>query len=56
MPTGSPRDLKNGQMNLWLADFPPAQWPASSALSLATFWKQGQRWQGHDWQVSLWLK
>ena len=41
------------ELNLWFADFPTADWPAGSVLTFTLFWKSDQRWQGHDWQVSV---
>jgi len=40
-------------LNLWFADFPTADWPVGSVLSLTCLWKGEQRWQGHNWQVSI---
>jgi glucoamylase len=40
-------------LNLWFADFPTAAWPGGSVLAFTCFWKRGQRWQGHNWQVSI---
>jgi glucoamylase len=40
-------------LNLWFADFPTAEWPGGSVLAFTCFWKRDQRWQGHNWQVSV---
>jgi glucoamylase len=40
-------------LNLWFADFPTAEWPRGSLLTFTCFWKGDQRWQGHNWQVSV---
>jgi glucoamylase len=40
-------------LNLWFADFPTAEWPDGSGLEFTCFWKGDQRWQGHNWQVSI---
>jgi glucoamylase len=41
------------ELDLWFADFPTAEWPVGSVLSFTCFWKGEQRWQGHNWQVSM---
>ena len=40
-------------LDLWFADLPTAEWPCGSGLSFTCFWKGEQRWQGHNWQVSI---
>jgi glucoamylase len=40
-------------LNLWFADLPTAEWPHGSVLTFTCFWKSDQRWQGHNWQVSV---
>jgi hypothetical protein len=40
------------ELNLWDADFPTAEWPGGSWLTFTLFWKNDQRWQGHNWQVT----
>ena len=40
-------------LNLWFADFPTAEWPEGSVLTFTCFWKNEQRWQGQNWQVSV---
>jgi glucoamylase len=42
-----------GGLDLWFADFPTAEWPHASALTFTCFWKNEQRWQGHNWQVNV---
>ena len=41
------------ELNLWFADFPTVDWPVSAVLEFTCFWKADQRWQGHNWQVSV---
>lgn len=41
------------ELNLWFADFPTADWPDASVFEFTCFWKSEQRWQGHNWQVSV---
>ncbi len=40
-------------LNLWFADFPTAKWPGGTVLEFTCFWKNDQRWQGHNWRVSV---
>jgi glucoamylase len=40
-------------LNLWLADFPTAEWPDASAITFTCFWKHDQHWEGRNWQVNL---
>src|SRR4030095_11216293 len=40
-------------LNLWFADFPTAEWPGGSVMTLTCFWKSDQRWEGRNWQVSV---
>jgi glucoamylase len=42
-----------GVLNLWFVDFPTADWPAGSVVEFTLFWKEGQRWEGRNWQVKL---
>lgn len=41
------------EMNLWFADFPTQDYPAGSVFAFTCFWNRDQRWQGHNWQVSI---
>jgi glucoamylase len=41
------------ELNLWFADFPTADWPADSVFTFTCLWKADQRWEGRDWQVSV---
>jgi glucoamylase len=45
--------IHESRLNLWFADFPPADWPGGSLLTFTLFWKRDQRWEGRDWQVSI---
>lgn len=40
-------------LNLWFADLPTRELPASAAIGFTFFWKQEQRWQGENWRVSI---
>ena len=40
-------------LNLSFADFPTAEWLAGSVFTFTCFWKQDQRWEGQNWQVSV---
>ncbi len=40
-------------LDLWFADFPTGEWPAGSVFTFTCFWKRDQRWQGHNWQVTI---
>jgi glucoamylase len=40
-------------LNLWFADFPTKHWPAGTPFTFTFFWNRDQRWQGHNWQVSV---
>jgi len=41
------------ELNLWFADFPTAEWSPGSVITFTRFWKREQRWEGHNWQVSV---
>jgi len=41
------------KLNVWFADLPTAKWPSGITLSFTLFWKQDQRWEGRDWQVTI---
>jgi glucoamylase len=41
------------ELNLWFADFQTKDWPVGSVFAFTFFWKRDQRWQGHNWQVSV---
>jgi len=41
------------ELNLWFADFPTAEWPVSSTLAFTFFWKGDQRWEGRNWQTTI---
>ena len=47
--------IHESRLNLWFADFPTADWPAGSTLTFTFFWKRDQRWEGRDWQVSIFV-
>ncbi len=40
-------------LNLWFADLPAEDWPEGAVLEFTCFWKADQRWQGHNWRVSV---
>jgi len=40
-------------LDLWFADFSTADWLVGSVLSFTCHWKGEQRWQGHNWEVSI---
>jgi glucoamylase len=40
-------------MNLWFADFPTADLAVGSVIEFTLFWKRDQRWEGRNWQVSI---
>lgn len=42
------------ELNLWFADFPTEAWPIGSTIKFTHFWKREQRWEGQNWQVSVW--
>jgi len=44
---------QQSELNLWFADFPTRTWADGSVLEFTCLWKAQQRWQGHNWQVSL---
>ena len=44
---------REGELDLWFADLPTAEWPVGSVLTFTCLWKGEQRWQGHNWQVSI---
>ncbi len=47
-------DVTNqSELNLWFADFPTADWPEGTVLEFTCFWKGDQRWQAHNWRVSV---
>lgn len=51
--TNTTDTIHESGLNLWFADFPTAEWPDGSGLEFTCFWKGDQRWQGHNWQVSV---
>ena len=51
--TNTTDTIHESGLNLWFADFPTAEWPDGSVLEFTCFWKHEQRWQGHNWQVSV---
>jgi glucoamylase len=40
-------------LNVWHADFPTSKLPAGSRFAFTLFWKNDQRWQGHNWDISI---
>ena len=40
-------------LDLWFADFPTANWPASTVLAFTCFWKSEARWEGRNWQITV---
>lgn len=42
-----------GELDLWFADFPTQDWPVGAVFAFTCFWNHDQRWQGHNWQVSV---
>jgi hypothetical protein len=52
--TKNSTDLANhGTFNLWFADLPTGAMPAGAVVEFTFFWKTDQRWEGHNWQVSI---
>jgi glucoamylase len=51
--TNKSETTRESELNLWFADFPTAEWPVGSVLSFTCLWKEEQRWQGHNWEVSI---
>jgi glucoamylase len=51
--TNTTETAHQSALNLWFADFPTADWPEASIFEFTCFWKGDQRWQGHNWQVSV---
>jgi glucoamylase len=45
--------IHRDELNLWFADFPSAEWPSGSVLTFTFCWKPDQRWEGRNWQVSV---
>jgi glucoamylase len=45
--------VQENELNLWYADFPTSEWPNSSVFAFTCFWKDDERWQGHNWHVKL---
>ena len=41
------------ELNLWFADFPTGDWPASSVFAFTCFWEGEQRWESRNWQVRV---
>ncbi|SPE61437.1 Glucoamylase [Verrucomicrobia bacterium] len=41
------------ELNLWFVDFPTKDWAAGTVVTFTCFWARSQRWQGHNWQVSV---
>jgi glucoamylase len=41
------------ELDLWFADLPSAEWPRDSVLAFTFFWNRDQRWEGHNWQVTV---
>jgi glucoamylase len=41
------------ELNLWFADFPTAEWPVDSTFAFTFFWKGDQRWEGRNFQITI---
>jgi glucoamylase len=44
---------QQSELNLWFADFPTAELPVNSTLAFTFFWKRDQRWEGRNWQITI---
>ena len=44
---------QQSELNLWFADFPTAEWPVGSTFAFTFFWKSDQRWEGRNWQITI---
>jgi glucoamylase len=53
MHTNQLDTVQEHELNLWYADFPTAEWPNSSVFAFTCFWKDDERWQGHNWHVKI---
>jgi len=45
--------IHNSTLNLWYYDFPTKNRPGVSMFEFTFFWKDAQRWEGRNWQVSV---
>ena len=44
---------QQSELKLWFADFPTAEWPVDSTLAFTFFWKGDQRWEGRNFQITI---
>ena len=51
--TNESQMIQQQKLGLWFADFPTAEWQVGSVFAFTFFWKLDQRWENHNWQVSV---
>ena len=51
--TNSMEATRNRMLDLWFADLPTDDCPAGSVVEFTFFWKEPQRWEGHNYSVAI---
>jgi glucoamylase len=51
--TNKSQTIHQDGLNLWFADFPTAEWTVGSVFAFTLFWKNEQRWEKRNWEISV---